>query len=171
MHERATHAHTSHLVAIRTILPSIFTSLTRIANGSDPLKLALNEISYKPFISLFNLTGAAAADPSVAAIVDYASVVALELHAAQGGGEPTVNMRFKNGTTDPTFHDLELFGSSQVGLSEFIGQLAVRVSRLVGSRLADERCSPPRSTTRNNGARRATRRVSVDARCSSSPKR
>ena len=71
-------------VAIRTVLPSIFTSLTRIANSSDPLKLALNEISYKPFISLFNLTGASAADPSIAGIVDYASAVALELYAGAG---------------------------------------------------------------------------------------
>ena len=112
-------------VAIRTVLPSIFTSLTRIANSSDPLKLALNEISYKPFISLFNVTGASQANPSIAGIVDYASAVAIELRATPGGGEPTVNMRFKNGTTDSKFHDLELFGKSHVGLSEFIGRLSV----------------------------------------------
>ena len=55
-------------VAIRTVLPSIFTSLTRIANASDPLKLALSEISYKPFISLFNVTQATIADPGIAGI-------------------------------------------------------------------------------------------------------
>lgn len=47
-------------VAIRTTLPSMFSSLNRIANASDPLKLALDGISYKPFISYFNLTAASA---------------------------------------------------------------------------------------------------------------
>ncbi|KAI0772911.1 phosphoglycerate mutase-like protein [Trametes elegans] len=112
-------------IAIRTVLPSIFTSLTRIANGSDPLKLALNEVSYKPFISLFNVTAASAADPSIAGIVDYASAVALELHApATSGDEPAVRMRFKNGTTDAAFHDLALFGAPSVPLSQFISTLA-----------------------------------------------
>ncbi|OSD00547.1 phosphoglycerate mutase-like protein [Trametes coccinea BRFM310] len=112
-------------IAIRTILPSIFTSLTRMANASDSLKLAINEISYKPFISLFNITEATAADPSIAGIVDYASAVALELHApATPADEPTVSMRFKNGTTDAMFHDLTLFGSPSLPLSTFIARLA-----------------------------------------------
>ena len=63
--------------------------------------------------------------------VDYASVVALELHApATPADEPTVNMRFKNGTTDPAFHDLTLFGEPSLPLSQFISQLAVRCSSL-----------------------------------------
>ncbi|KAI0697626.1 phosphoglycerate mutase-like protein [Cerioporus squamosus] len=111
-------------IAIRTILPSIFTSLTRIANTSDTIKIALNEISYKPFISLFNVTEATVADPNLAGIVDYASVVALELHAGDGTAEPTVNARFKNGTTDASFHDLTLFGERSVPLSQFISTLA-----------------------------------------------
>ncbi|KAF8185919.1 phosphoglycerate mutase-like protein [Mycena galopus ATCC 62051] len=110
-------------VAIRTILPSIFSSLTRIANQSDPLKLALNEISYKPFISLFNVTEAARSDPGIRGIVDYASAVSLELRASPAG-TPLVSMKFKNGTTDSTFHPLSLFGSSQISLSEFISKLA-----------------------------------------------
>ncbi|KAI0767321.1 phosphoglycerate mutase-like protein [Fomes fomentarius] len=113
------------VLAIRTILPSIFTSLKRIANETDPLKLVLNEISYKPFISLFNVTQATAANPEIAGIVDYAAAIALELHAgATSSDEPTVNFRFKNGTTDASFHDLPLFGSSSVPLSQFISQLA-----------------------------------------------
>ena len=61
-----------------------------------------------------------------------AAAVALELHAAAGadgdgaGGEPTVNMRFKNGTTDGAFHDVPLFGQASLGLSAFIEMLAVR---------------------------------------------
>ncbi|OBZ66755.1 hypothetical protein A0H81_13223 [Grifola frondosa] len=72
-------------VVIQTILPSIFTSLTRITNTSDTLKITLNEISYKPFISLFNLT-LATTDPDLhlRGIVDYTSVVALKLSATDG---------------------------------------------------------------------------------------
>ncbi|OBZ66767.1 hypothetical protein A0H81_13072 [Grifola frondosa] len=79
-------------VVIQTILPSIFTSLTRITNTSDTLKITLNEISYKPFISLFNLT-LATTDPDLhlRGIVDYTSVVALKLSATDG--ELAMSMR------------------------------------------------------------------------------
>ncbi|KAH9929080.1 phosphoglycerate mutase-like protein [Epithele typhae] len=109
-------------IAMRTILPSVFSALQQMATGSGPLKLFLSEISYKPFISLFNLTGAAVADPGIAGIVDYASVVALELRAGAGG--PTVSMRFKNGTTDGALHDLQLFGADSVTLDQFVAALA-----------------------------------------------
>ncbi|RDX45818.1 hypothetical protein OH76DRAFT_923877 [Lentinus brumalis] len=36
---------------------AIFKSLARVADTSDALKIALHEISYKPFISFFNVTG------------------------------------------------------------------------------------------------------------------
>ena len=39
------------------MLPSILTAFQRIANASDPLKLHYSAISYKPFLSLFNMTG------------------------------------------------------------------------------------------------------------------
>ncbi|KAJ7677664.1 phosphoglycerate mutase-like protein [Mycena rosella] len=110
-------------VAIQTILPSIFSSLTRIANQSDPLKLALNEISYKPFISLFNITAATEKNPEIAGIVDYTSVVSLELRASPAG-PPMVTMRFKNGTAEHTFRPLSIFGKADIPLSEFIGRLA-----------------------------------------------
>ena len=59
--------------------------------------------------------------------MDYAAAVALELHAgATPTDEPTVNMRFKNGTTDASFHDLTLFGQTSLPLSQFISELAVR---------------------------------------------
>lgn len=45
------------LVAARTMFPSILTAFQRIANSSDPLKLHYSSISYKPFLSLFNMTG------------------------------------------------------------------------------------------------------------------
>ncbi|GBE83510.1 phosphoglycerate mutase-like protein [Sparassis crispa] len=110
-------------IAIQTILPSIFTALTSMADGSDGVLLMINEISYKPFISLFNVTDAALADPSIAGIVDYAAAVALELSA--GDPEPLVTMKLKNGTTDAEFHTLSLFGTTGgVPLSQFIDTLA-----------------------------------------------
>lgn len=39
-----------------------------MADSTDPLKLALNEISYKPFISLFNITQATTVHPEIAGI-------------------------------------------------------------------------------------------------------
>ena len=39
------------------MLPSVLTALNRIANSSDPLKLHYSSISYKPFLSFFNMTG------------------------------------------------------------------------------------------------------------------
>ena len=62
--------------------------------------------------------------------VDYASAVAIELHSANtSSGEPTVNVRFKNGTTDPTFHDVQIFGQDSLPLSQFVNNLAVRPFR------------------------------------------
>ena len=59
--------------------------------------------------------------------VDYAAAVALELHAgASASDEPEVRLRFKNGTTDGSFHDLSLFGAASVPLSQFISKLQVR---------------------------------------------
>jgi len=117
-------------IAINTILPSIITDLMNMANTSNignpnAVRLALNEISYKPFISLFNITQATLADPQIAGIVDYASVVALELSQPPDSPTPLVTMKFKNGTTDPEFHTLSLFGTrGGIPLQTFIDNLA-----------------------------------------------
>ena len=52
----------SHIltVAFRTMIPSVLTAMQRIANASDPLKLHYSAIAYKPFLSLFNMTGVVA---------------------------------------------------------------------------------------------------------------
>ncbi|KAJ7216426.1 histidine phosphatase superfamily [Mycena pura] len=111
-------------IATRVMLPSIFSALTRIANASDPLKLAINGISYKPFISLFNLTEAIVTDPDVRGIENYNSLAALELRAAAiSGGEPTLRLKFKNGTDQAEFRTLKMFGRTDVALSEFIAKL------------------------------------------------
>ncbi|KAF7292721.1 hypothetical protein MIND_01170400 [Mycena indigotica] len=111
-------------IGTRVMLPSIFSTLSRIANASDPLKLAINGISYKPFISLFNLTEAIVDNPEVRGIENYNSLAALELHpGSSGDAEPTVNLRFKNGTAD-VFHSLKIFGKDKVPLSEFVSKLS-----------------------------------------------
>ncbi|KAJ7231961.1 phosphoglycerate mutase-like protein [Mycena rebaudengoi] len=109
-------------IGTRVMLPSIFTALTRIANQSDILKLAINGISYKPFISLFNLTEATKAHPEIGGIENYNSLAALELHSSSTG-EPILRLKFKNGTDEREFRTLTMFGKTDVPLSEFISRL------------------------------------------------
>ena len=56
------------VVAGRAILPSVIEGMERIANNSDPLKFVYEAISYKPFLSLFNMTGVAETNPQLAAV-------------------------------------------------------------------------------------------------------
>lgn len=58
----------NQLVPGQTILPTIIDSLARISNATDPLKFASISISYKPFISLFNMMGLAQSHPELAGI-------------------------------------------------------------------------------------------------------
>ncbi len=51
---------THETVAFRAMVPSVVTAMQRIANASDPLKLHYSAIAYKPFLSLFNMTGVVA---------------------------------------------------------------------------------------------------------------
>jgi len=53
-------------VAGQTILPSILDGLANIADTKNPLKFVYQAVSYKPFISLFNLTGVAEMNPQLA---------------------------------------------------------------------------------------------------------
>ena len=62
------HANYFLLVAGRTMIPSIVKSLERIANEYDPLLLSLQEISYKPLISLLNITEVTHAHPELAGL-------------------------------------------------------------------------------------------------------
>lgn len=126
-HERGVFSDTSPSgignIAIRTILPSIFTNLGRIANSTDPLKFALNQISYKPFISLFNITDVPTGSPDVFGIVDYASAVALEVRQPDSG-EATVSLTFRNGTTTDA-RLLPIFNNqTAVPISQFISTLS-----------------------------------------------
>jgi len=98
-------------IAGRTILPGILSELASIANASDPLKLAYQSLAYKPFLSLFNMTGVAQANPQLAGLVNYASAVTLEVRQPSAGGEPVVRFSFKNGT-DADFVQYNLIGST-----------------------------------------------------------
>jgi len=85
-------------IAGRTILPVMLSELSSIADPTNPLKLAYQSLAYKPFLSLFNMTGVAQQNPQLAAIVNYAAAVALEVREPSGGGEPVIRFNFKNGT-------------------------------------------------------------------------
>ena len=56
----------SLLVAGRTLLHTIITSLERIAFNGDPLQFMLVETTYQPFISLFQQTGVLDEHPELA---------------------------------------------------------------------------------------------------------
>ncbi|KAI0058242.1 phosphoglycerate mutase-like protein [Artomyces pyxidatus] len=110
-------------IAGRTVVPSLITGFTRIVNASDPLSFMVEELSYKPYLSLFNMTGVAAANSSLAGIVNYASVVALEVRQPSSGGEPVLRFNFKNGSD--IFRTYSVLGSTgDVPLSTFINTLA-----------------------------------------------
>ena len=55
-------------VAGQTILPSIIKGFNEIADSASPLRVVYQAISYKPFISLFNMTGAAQMNPELVGI-------------------------------------------------------------------------------------------------------
>lgn len=111
-------------IAGRTILPSILNGFASIANPSDPLKFFYQAISYKPFISLFNMTGIAEMNPELAGIVNYAAAVALEVRQSPGA-PPVLRLNFKNGTDDDDFKTYNFLNSSgDVPLSVFVNHVA-----------------------------------------------
>lgn len=111
-------------IAGQTILPSILDGLASIADANNPLKLVYQAVSYKPFISLFNLTGAAEMNPQLAGIVNYAAALALEVRQPNAGGEPVIRFNFKNGTDDEEFNRYNFLGSTNdVPLSTFVDTL------------------------------------------------
>lgn len=91
-----------------TMLPSILGAVQDIANGSNPLKLHYSAISYKPFISLVNLTASPAADWTTDGIVGYSASIVLEIFNTTGSSSQGLRMKFKNGTDDTSFHTLTL---------------------------------------------------------------
>ncbi|KAF8967110.1 histidine phosphatase superfamily [Flammula alnicola] len=110
-------------IAGQTILPSILDGFASIADSKNPRKLVYEAVSYKPFISLFNMTGAAQMNPQLAGIVNYAAAVAFEVLQPNTGGEPVIRFKFKNGTDDE-FKTYGILGSTtDVPLSTFVNTL------------------------------------------------
>jgi len=108
-------------VAGRTLMHSLITALERIAFNGDPLQFLLIETTYQPFISFFQMTGAASERPELKAMPNYASAMAIELR--RGGLPDTrdfLRIKFKNGTSD-RFEDVHVFGHhADIPLTEFI---------------------------------------------------
>lgn len=111
----------------RSMLPLLFDAFDSITNSSDPSKLRLVAISYKPFIGLFNLTGAAQDSPQLAGVVNYAAAAAFEIRKETTTNSYTVTLQFKNGTDDADFVPYTMFGSSDPAydLESFTNQLSV----------------------------------------------
>jgi len=130
------------IVAIRTLWPHIFWSLGNMTLPNNKVKLALTEVDYKPFISLFNVTNATLTNPGVSGIgerivgnssaflliesytADYASAVAFEL-SKNTAGDYEVALKFKNGTNDREFQPLKMFGQNSLPLPQLISALDV----------------------------------------------
>jgi len=110
-------------IAGRTILPSILNGFDDIVSTKSPIKLVYEAISYKPFISLFNMTGVAEASPELAGVVNYAAALALEVRQT-GSNEPVIRFNFKNGTEAQFVQYNILGGNGDVPLSQFISKLA-----------------------------------------------
>ncbi|KAF8916970.1 histidine phosphatase superfamily [Mucidula mucida] len=113
-------------IAARTMLPSIFDAFTSItaADSDESLKFMYLSMSYKPFLSLFNMTKAAEMNPALEGIVNYAAAVTLEVRAASNGGEPVLRFNFKNGTDDTTFRTYNILDhDGDIPLSTFVNFL------------------------------------------------
>lgn len=50
------------------MIPSLLEAFDAILDHKNPQKMFITAISYKPFLSLFNITGVAAANPQLAGI-------------------------------------------------------------------------------------------------------
>ncbi|KAF9485883.1 phosphoglycerate mutase-like protein [Pholiota conissans] len=110
-------------IAGQTILPSILSAISNITMVSSPLKFAVEAISYKPFISLFNMTGVAQMNPQLSGVVDYSSAAVFEVWQPNSGGEPVIRFAFKNGTADE-FHAFNFLNSTtNVPVSTFVNAM------------------------------------------------
>lgn len=112
-------------VAGRAILPVVLGALDNIKNSSNPLLLRGVGISYKPFISLFNMTQVGQTYPDLAGVVDYAAAIALEVRHETVTNTYTVTMNFKNGSDATDFTAYNMFGSSNAAypLNDFVTKL------------------------------------------------
>ncbi len=57
-----------HTVPGRAILPKLLDSVDKLSNMSDPLRFHSMSLSYKPFLSLFNMMGIAESNANLSGI-------------------------------------------------------------------------------------------------------
>jgi prostatic aicd phosphatase len=103
---------------------------------NNKVKLVVQEVDYKPFISLFNVTNATVTNPEISRsgkesvivhlhcahmkpLADYASAVALEL-SKNTAGEYSVALKFKNGTNDNEFQSLKMFDQDSLTFPQLV---------------------------------------------------
>ncbi|GJJ75448.1 hypothetical protein EMPS_07806 [Entomortierella parvispora] len=110
-------------VAGQSILPPILSAINEITNATTGLKFSYIAISYKPFLSLFNLWGLPS--PLKDSVVDYASAAIIEIRT-----DNTMRLLFRNGTetggSNATFTPYALFGSSDANsypIADFVEQM------------------------------------------------
>lgn len=122
----------SHLVASRTLMRSIISTLQRITLDGDPLQFLVEATTYQPFISLFHQIDAIEKDPSLQAIPDYASAIAIELRRGElPDKRDFLRFKFRNGTVDDDFRLLHAFNHKEdIPLTEFIYRIEVRLMRV-----------------------------------------
>lgn len=126
-------------IAGRGILPVIFEGLNDITNTSTPTKFYGVGISYKPFISLFNMTGIAQEQPDTAGVVNYAAALALEVRKDTVSQRYSLSVLFKNGTDDADFRTMNLTGGqSSVWLDDFQNSLSVGQDSNIAGTLQDQ---------------------------------
>ncbi|TRM61156.1 histidine phosphatase superfamily [Schizophyllum amplum] len=114
-------------IAGRTVLPIILEGFASIIDSSDPTQLVYTGVSYKPFLSLFNMTQAAEMHSNLEAIgktMDYAASVVFEVRETSDG-DHVLRFNFKNGTSEDEFTSYPILGQDgDVPLSTFIDRLA-----------------------------------------------
>ncbi|KAH7913424.1 histidine phosphatase superfamily [Hygrophoropsis aurantiaca] len=111
-------------IAGQTLLPTILNGFSGIMDPTNPVKLSITAIAYKPFLSFFNMSGVAEANPQLAGIINYAAALALEVRQPSSGGEPVIRFNFKNGTDSDFITYNFLNRTGDVPLSAFIETMA-----------------------------------------------
>ncbi|KAJ7311770.1 histidine phosphatase superfamily [Mycena albidolilacea] len=89
------HANDIGNIAGRTLLNTIFAGAERIAYDEDPLKLAVIQTSYHPFISLFHQLEIIRSHPELAAIPNFGAALAIEVRRRGVPPESRDFLRFK----------------------------------------------------------------------------
>ncbi|GAA5995985.1 uncharacterized protein JCM10292_004871 [Rhodotorula paludigena] len=114
----------------RTVFSRIIESLQAFTQDDNDVHLTHYHFSYKPFLSIFNMTNiAASTSPTLQypqGIVDYASVGVFELRdGGSGSSGYDVRFGFRNGTETDDLTYYPLFGADSVDmdLSTFVGNL------------------------------------------------